>query len=74
MGALISGVALPGFLRGSDGKESACDAGDWVRSLSWEDSLEKGMTIHSSILTWRILWTEKPGGLQTMGSQKAGHD
>ena len=51
MGALISGIALPGFLGGSDGKESACDAGDWVQSLGWEDSLEKGMTIHSSILT-----------------------
>ena len=42
----------------------------WVQPLSWEDPLEKEMAIHSSILAWRILWTEKPGGLQSMGSQK----
>ena len=40
-----------------------------VRSLGWEDSLEKEMATHSSILAWRILWTEEPGGLQSMGSQ-----
>ena len=40
-----------------------------VRSLDWEVPLEKGMTIHSSILAWRIPWTEKPGGLQSVGSQ-----
>ena len=40
----------------------------WVRSLDQEDSLEKGMTTHSSILVWRIPWTEEPGGLQSMGS------
>ena len=40
-----------------------------VWSLGWEDPLEKGMTIHSSILAWRSLWTEKPGGLQSVGSQ-----
>ena len=39
-----------------------------VQSLGGEDSLEKGMATHSSILAWRILWTEKPGGLQSMGS------
>ena len=39
----------------------------WVRSLDWEDPLEKGMATHSSILAWRIPWTEKPGGLQSMG-------
>ena len=44
----------------------------WVRSLGWEDDLEKGMTTHSSILAWRIPWTEEPGGLQSMGSQR--HD
>ena len=38
----------------------------WVRSLGWEDALEKGTATHSSILTWRIPWTEEPGGLQTM--------
>ena len=40
----------------------------WVRSLGREDALEKGMAIHSSILAWRIPWTEEPGGLQFMGS------
>ena len=41
----------------------------WVQSLGWEDSLEKVMATHSSILAWKIPWTEKPGGLQSMGSQ-----
>ena len=41
-----------------------------VRSLGQEDPLEEGMVIHSSILAWEILWTEEPGGLQSMGSQK----
>ena len=41
-----------------------------VRSLSWEDPLEKKIATHSSILAWRIPWTEDPGGLQSMGSQK----
>ena len=41
----------------------------WVRSLVQEDPLEKGMTTHSSILVWRIPWTEEPGGLQSMGLQ-----
>ena len=41
----------------------------WVRSLGWEDPLEKGMANHSSILVWRIPWTEEPGGLHSMGSQ-----
>ena len=56
-----------GFPGGSD-KESACNVGDlWVRSLGWEDPLEKEIAIHSSILAWEISWIEKPGGLQTMG-------
>ena len=46
----------------------------WVRSLGWEDPLEKGMATHSSILAWKIPWTEEPGGLQSMGSQSVGHD
>ena len=41
----------------------------WVRSLGWEDLLEEGMATHSSILAWRIPWTEEPGGLQSVGSQ-----
>ena len=45
-----------------------------VRSLGGEDPLEKGMAIHPSVLAWRILWTEEPGGLQSMGSQRIGHD
>ena len=46
----------------------------WVQSLSWADPLEKGIAIHSSILALRIPQTEKPGGLQFMGSQRIGHD
>ena len=46
----------------------------WVRSLGWEDPLEKEIAIHSSILAWRIPWTEEPGRLQSMGSQRVGHD
>ena len=46
----------------------------WVRSLGWEDPLEKEMATHSSILAWRILWTEEPDGLQSTGSQRVGHD
>ena len=42
----------------------------WVRSLGWEDPLEKEMTTHSGILAWRTLWTEEPGGLQSTGSQR----
>jgi len=45
-----------------------------VQSLGGEDPLEKGMTIHSSILAWRIPWTEEPAGLQSMGSQRVGQD
>ena len=46
----------------------------WVRSLGQEDSLEKEMAIHSSILIWRIPWIEECGGLQSLGSQRVGHD
>ena len=45
-----------------------------VQSLGQEDPLEKEMATHSSILAWRIPWTEEPGGLQSMGSQRVGHD
>ena len=45
-----------------------------VRSLGQEDPLEKEMATHSSILAWRIPWTEEPGGLQSMGLQRIGHD
>ena len=46
----------------------------WVQSLGWEDPLEQEMATHSSILAWRIPWTEEPGGLQFTESQKVGHD
>jgi len=59
-----------GFPGDSDGKESACNAGDLVQSLGREDPLEKGMVTHCSILAWRTAWTEEPGGLQSIGSQK----
>ena len=46
----------------------------WVRSLGWEDLLEKEMATHSSTLAWKILWKEEPGRLPSMGSQRVGHD
>ena len=46
----------------------------WVQSLRWEDLLEKEMAIYSSVLARKILWTEEPGGLQSMGSQRVEHD
>ena len=46
----------------------------WVRSLGWEDPVEKEMASHSSILAWKIPWTEEPGELQSIGSQRVGHD
>ena len=45
-----------------------------VQSLGWEDPLEEGMATHSSILAWKIPWTEEPGRLQSMGSQRVRHD
>ena len=46
----------------------------WVQSLGQEDTLEEEMATHSSILAWKIPWTEEPGRLQSMGSQRVGHD
>ena len=46
----------------------------WVWSLGWEDPQEKEMAIHSSTIVWKISWTEEPGRLQSMGSQRVGHD
>ena len=46
----------------------------WVQSLGWEDALEEEMATHSSILAWRIPWTEEPGGLQSVGLQRVRHD
>ena len=59
-----------GFPCSSVGKESACSAGD----PGWEDPREKEMATNSSILAWKISWTEEPGGLQSMGSQRVRHD
>ena len=59
-----------GFPGGSDSKESTYNAGD----LGWEDSLEEGMPNYSSILAWRIPWTEDPGRLQSVRLQRVGHD
>ena len=53
---------------------SAGDVRDQVQSLDWEDPLEEGMATHFSILAWRIQWTEEPGGLQSIGSQRVRHD
>ena len=58
------------FPYSSDSKESACNSGD----LGLEDPLEKALATHSSILAWRIPWTEEPGGLQSMGPQKVRHE
>ena len=46
----------------------------WVQSPGWEDALEEEMATHASILAWEIPWTEEPGGLQSMGSQRVRHD
>ena len=59
---------------GSDGKVSVCNAEDQVRSLDWEDPLEKEMAAYSSILAWKIAWIMEPGRLPSMGSQRVGHD
>ena len=60
-----------GFPGGSDGKESACNAGDLGLTPMSEKSLKKGMATHSSILAWRIPWTEEPSGLQSLGVTKS---
>ena len=62
-----------GFPCGSAGKESVCNMGDLGSIPDWEDPLEEGIVAHSSILVWRIPWTEENGGLQSIGSQKLRH-
>ena len=64
-------VGLPRWL---SGKESTCQAKMWVLSLCQEDPLEKEMTTHTSILAWGIPQTEEPSGLESMASQKVGHN
>ena len=46
----------------------------WIQPLGWEDPLKKGMVAHSGILAWEITWTEEPGGLQSIGSERVKHD
>ena len=61
------------FLGGVSGKDSSCQYRrheTWVRSLSQKDPLEEGMAAHSSVLAWKILWTEKPGRLHSVGSKE----
>ena len=62
-----------GFLVAQTVKNPPAMQETWVQSLGGED-LEEGMATHSSILAWRIAWTEEPGGLQSMGSQRVRHD
>ena len=62
------------FPRDSVVKNQSTNAEIWVQSLGQEDPLEKKMATHSSILAWEIPWAEEPGGLQSMGSQRVGHN
>ena len=62
-----------GFPGSSDGKDSACNVGNLGQPLCWVDTLQEGMAVHSSILAWRIPWTEEPGGRQVVGSQRVRH-
>ena len=68
------GFEIMGFPGGSDGKESPFSVGDWGVIPGSERSLEERNAAHSSILAWGILWTEEPGKLHSMGSQRNGHD
>jgi len=76
----ISGLdsVLDWISTGVSTKESSCNAEDFqvaqVRYLDWEDPLDKEMAIHSSILAWEISWTQEPGILQSMESQRVGHN
>ena len=63
-----------GFPGGSDSKQSACKAGDLGSVLGWEDTLGEGVAIHSSIIAWEVSWTEEPGGLQSIASQRVRYD
>ena len=71
---IVIAIDSVGFPGGSEGKESALMQEIQVQYLGREDALEKGMATHSSILAWRIPWTEEPGRLQSMGLPRIGHD
>ena len=64
-------LVFKGFPGGSEVKASACNVETWVRSLGWEDPLEKEMATYSSILAWRIPWMEELGRLQSMGRKQS---
>ena len=63
-----------GFRDGSEVKNLPAMQDTQVQSLGWEDPLEEGTATHSNILAWRISWTEKPGGLQSIGLKRVGHE
>ena len=63
-----------GFLAGSMVKNLPAMRETWIQSLGWKDPLEKGIATHSNILAWRFPWTEEPGGLQSLKSQRVRHD
>ena len=69
-----SGLVFLWWLLGSAVKHLPAVQESWVRSLGQEDPLEKEMANHSSTLAWKIPWTEEPRRLQSMGSQRVGHD
>ena len=72
---IYTDTVLRKFLQhGSDGKESVNHVEIEVLSLDWEDPREKEMATHSSILAWKLPWTEEPGRLYSMGSQRVGYD
>ena len=71
---LLADNLFIGFPGGSVVKNPPAMWETWFRSLDWEDPLEEGMATHSSILAWRIPWTEEPGGLQSMELQRVGYD
>ena len=68
---LNASILLLIFPGGSDSKNLPAMQETWDRFLGWENPLEKEMATHSSILVWKIPWTEEPGGLQSMGSQES---
>ena len=70
----LTGTSTCDFPVGSDGKRLPTMWETWVRSLGQKDPLEKEMATPSSTLAWKIPWMEEPGRLQSMGSQKVGHD
>ena len=71
---VVASLVAGAFLVAQTVKNLAAMQETWVRSVGWEDPLEKGMATHCSILAWRIPWTEQPWALQSMGLQRVEHD